>query len=75
MIWFSDSAKTFIFLIQAKYMYRIATSGFEEMYDQSTRELEMVKRLSPDSPIVNICSHMLKNVRTFLYKKMSLLQK
>lgn len=56
-------------------MYRIATSGFEEMYDQSTRQLEMVKRLLPDSPVVNICSHMLKNVRTFIYKKMSLLQK
>ncbi|CAI5668625.1 unnamed protein product [Oreochromis niloticus] len=65
--------------VKAQFIYRIATSGFEEMLENYAHRLEMVTRLLPDSKplkeIVNICLHMMMNLTTIINKKMSLLQK
>lgn len=65
--------------VKAQFMYRVATSGFEEMLENYAHRLEMVTRLLPDckplKEIINICLHMMKNLRTIINKKMSLMQK
>lgn len=66
----------FLFLIQAGDKYKMAATVLDELFEKYIRqsELNMLADYPPVKEVIKIGLHLMKNFRTYMDKKMTLLQ-
>lgn len=67
----------FIFLIQAGYKYKMAATVLDELFEKYIRQWELDMLLAhypPVKEVIKVGLHFMKNFRTYMDKKMTLLQ-
>lgn len=66
----------FIFLIQAGDKYKMAATVLDELFEKYIHqsELDMLADYPPVKEVIKVGLHFMKNFRTYMDKKMTLLQ-